>query len=210
MLEKIGLGKLRVDRNRPGANETMIRGIYRMTPRQFRKAIDAGVFGERHVELLGGIPFIMSENPPHILASARVYCALLALAVQPKWFVNKEHRLELGQWLPLPDGIVLKGPDTIYGTRLANSDDVALLVEIADTSYTKDSGPKLRRYASFRIPVYWIIDLNRRVVEVHTQPFGKGKQAGYARCEIYQQHDQVPLVLDGREVGRIAVADLMP
>jgi len=188
----------------------MIRGIYRMTPRQFRKAIDAGVFGERHVELLGGIPFIMSEKPPHILASARVYCALFALAAQPKWFVNKEHRLELGQWLPLPDAVVLKGPDSVYGTRLAHADDLALLVEIADTSYAKDSGPKLRRYASFRIPVYWIIDLNRRIVEVRSQPFGKGKQAGYARCDIYQEHDQVPVVLDGREAGRVAVTDVLP
>jgi len=188
----------------------MIRGIYRMTPRQFRKAIDAGIFGERHVELLGGIPFIMSENPPHILASIRLYAALSALVADPRWVVNKEHRLELGQWLPLADGVVLKGPDSIYGTRLAEADDVALLVEIADTSYAKDSGPKLRRYASFRIPVYWIVDLNRRVVEVRTQPFGKGKQAGYARCDVYQEYDQVPVVLNGREVGQIAVADLLP
>ena len=54
----------------------MIHGIYQMTPRQFRKAIDAGVFGEKSVELLGGIPFVMSQNPPHILASANVFLAL--------------------------------------------------------------------------------------------------------------------------------------
>jgi Uma2 family endonuclease len=188
----------------------MIRGMYRMTPRHFHKAMEAGLFGERKVELLGGIPFIMSENPPHILASANVHLALLALAPLPRRFGNKDHRLELGQWLPLPDAVVLKGPDTIYGTRLARADDVALLVEVSDTSYSKDNGPKLRRYASFRIPVYWIVDLNRRIVEVRVHPFGKGKQAGYARCEIYPEQDHVPVVLDGIEVGRIAVADLLP
>ena len=140
----------------------MIPGIYRMSPRRFRKAIEAGVFGERHVELLGGIPFVMSENPPHIFASSRVFSALLALAARPRWFVNKDHRLELGQWLPLPDAVVLEGPDTIYGTRLARADDVSLLVEIADTSYRKDSGPKLRKYASFRIPACWIIEPSAR------------------------------------------------
>ena len=101
---------------------------------------------------------------------------------------------------------MLDGPKAIYGTRLARADDVALLVEIADTSYAKDSGPKLRRYATFRIPVYWIVDLNRRIVEVRYQPFGKGKQAGYARCDTYLEHDHVPVVLAGIEVGRIAVA----
>jgi len=188
----------------------MIRGMYRMTPRQFRKAIEAGVFGERKVELLGGIPFVMSENPPHIFGSARIYSALFAIVLRPQWFVNKDHRLELGQWLPLPDAVVLHGPDTTYATRLARADDVAILVEVADTSYAKDSGPKLRRYATFQIPVYWIVDLNRRLVEVHTLPHGKGKMAGYARCDIYQEHDLVPVVLDGAEVGRLVVADLLP
>jgi hypothetical protein len=74
----------------------MIPGIYRMTPRRFRKAIEGGVLGERHVELPGGIPVIISENPPHILASSRVHYALSALVARPTWFVNKEHRLELG------------------------------------------------------------------------------------------------------------------
>jgi Putative restriction endonuclease len=185
-------------------------GIYRLSPRQFRKAIKAGVIGERRVELLGGIPFIMADNPPYIFASIRIGLALGALAAGPRWVVNKDHHLELGQWLPLPDAVVLKGPDTIYGTRLARADDVALLVEIADTSYLKDSGPKLRRYASFRIPVDWIVDRNRRLVEVHSQPFGTGKHAGYARCDSYFERDYIPVVLAGNEVGQIAVADLMP
>jgi Uma2 family endonuclease len=188
----------------------MIRGMYRMNPRQFRRAIEAGVFGERRVELLAGVPFLMSENPPHIFASIRIDNAFRAIATAPLWVVSKNHRLEMGQWLPLPDVVVLHGPDTIYGARLARADDVAILVEVADTSYARDSGPKLRRYATFQIPVYWIVDLNRRLVEVRTVPFGKGKQAGYTRCDIFQEGDVVPTVLDGSEVGRIAVADLLP
>ncbi len=62
----------------------------------------------------------------------------------------------------------------------------------------------------FQIPVYWIIDLNRRIIEVRTQPHGKGKQAGYARCDVYQEHDDVPVVLDGVVVRRLAVANLLP
>jgi Uma2 family endonuclease len=188
----------------------MLHGIYHMTPRQFRKAIDAGVFGENHVELLGGVPFVMAENPPHILVSRRLLRALSALAPDPRWVVDKEHRLKLGRWLPLPDVVVLQGPDTTYGTRLARGGDVALLVEVADTSYAKDSGPKLRRYATFRVPVYWIVDLNRRIVEVYTGPFGQGKQAGYARRDVYREGDRVPVELDGQQVGQVAVVDLLP
>jgi Putative restriction endonuclease len=106
--------------------------------------------------------------------------------------------------------VVLNGPETIYGTRLARAEDLALLVEIADSSYAKDSGPKLRRYAASRIPVYWIVDLSRRIIEFRTQPYGKGKHAGYGRCDVYLEHDQIPVVLDGVEVGRLAVVDLLP
>ncbi len=188
----------------------MIHGIYQMTPRQFRKAIDAGVFGENLVELLGGIPFVMSQKPPHSFASRRLLVTFQALAVPPRWVVDKETTLALGQWRPLADAIVLRGPDTVYIPRLPRAGDVALLAEVSDTTYAKDSGPKLRRYASYCIPVYWIVDLNRRIVEVRTGPFGKGKQAGHAHCDLYREGDQVPVEVDGQEVGRIAVSDLLP
>ena len=74
----------------------------------------------------------------------------------------------------------------------------------------RTAGPSCGAYATFRIPVYWIVDLNRRIVEVRTRPFGKGKQAGYARCDIYREGDQVPVELDGQEVGQVAVSDLLP
>jgi Uma2 family endonuclease len=188
----------------------MLQGIYHMTPRQFHKAIEAGVFGENRVELLGGVPFIMAENPPHILVCLRILRVLFGLAPAPGWVINREHYLALGQWRPVADVVILRGPDTNYATRLACADDVALLVEVADTSYAKDSGPKLRRYATFRIPVYWIVDLNRRIVEVYTAPFGKGMQAGYARRVFYREGDQVPVELDGQVVGQVAVSDLLP
>jgi Uma2 family endonuclease len=188
----------------------MIDGIFRMTPRQFHKAIDAGVFGENHVELLDGLPFLLSDEPPHILAALHVLQALWSLAPDPQWFVNKPHRVIMGRWRPLADVVVLRGPDTIYGIRLARADDVALLVEVADASYAKDSGPKLRCYATFRIPVYWIVDLNRRLVEVRTGPYGKGKQSGYAHCDVYREGDHVPVELDGQRVGQVAVSDLLP
>jgi Uma2 family endonuclease len=181
-----------------------------MTPGQFHKAIDAGVFGENRVELLGGVSFLMAENPPHILACLRLIRELFPLAAPPPWVFNREHRLALGQWRPLTDALILRGPDTTYGTRLARGSDVALLVEVSDTSYAKDSGRKLRRYATYRIPVYWIVDLYRRIVEVRTRPFGKGKEAGYARCDVYREGDRVPEELDGQEVGQIAVSDLLP
>ena len=105
---------------------------------------------------------------------------------------------------------MLRGPDTIYGTRLARADDVALLVEVSDTTYAKDSGPKLRRYATYRIPVYWIVDLNRRIVEVRTGRSARGSRPVMRGATLYREGDLVPVELDGQEVGRVAVSDLLP
>ena len=81
------MGSPPVDRGGQKGRGTMIHGIYQMTPRQFRKAIDAGVFGEKRVELLGGIPFVMSQNPPHMFTSRRLLAALQILATLPQWVV---------------------------------------------------------------------------------------------------------------------------
>ena len=159
----------------------MIHGIYQMTPRQFRKAIDAGVFGEKKIELLGGIPFIMSQNPPHILALSRFFAPLCRLWPSPSVVCQQgEHSLAARQ-MAADSGmsVILRGPEidlTVHDWPAATTSQC--LVEVSDTTYAKDSEPKLRRYASFRIPVYWIVNLNRRILEVRTGPFGKGKQAG--------------------------------
>ena len=75
---------------------------------------------------------------------------------------------------------------------------------------TVKSSDAFGNHAGFRIPVYGIVDLKRRMVEVRTGPFGKGKQAGYAHCDTYREGDLVPVELDGQEVGRVAVSDLLP
>ena len=46
------------------------------------------------------------------------------------------------------------------------ADDTALIAEVCESSYPKDRKAKYRRYTKAAIPVYWIANLDRRVVEV--------------------------------------------
>ena len=82
---------------------------------------------------------------------------------------------------------------------------MALLVEVSDKTYPKDSGPKRRAYAKRGIPAYWIVDVNRRVVEVYTL----GAQ-GLTLNATFTELQAVPLVLDGTDFGLVAAADLFP
>lgn len=56
-------------------------------------------------------------------------------------------------------------------------------------------------------PVYRIINLVDRQVEVYTGP---RPVSSYSGCHICRPGDIVPVVIAGTEVGRIAVADVLP
>jgi Uma2 family endonuclease len=70
-------------------------------------------------------------------------------------------------------------------------------------------GEKLSAYAAAGIPVYWIVNLNSRCVEVYTEPRA-ADAPGYARHEDRGASEQVEVVIAGQVVGRIAVAELLP
>jgi Uma2 family endonuclease len=81
---------------------------------------------------------------------------------------------------------------------------------VADSSYPKDVGIKLRRYAGMRIPVYWIVNVGKRQIEVYTEPKGRGGSARYQATLICKEGEQVPVVIDSQERGLLAVGDLLP
>ncbi len=111
---------------------------------------------------------------------------------------------------PEPDVLVLRGKIRDYADRERTPADAALLAEVSDTSYDYDRRAKWVTYAAARVPVYWIVDVNRRRLEVHTEPTGEGEAAVYGRTQIFGPDDEVPLILDGREVGRFPVKEILP
>ena len=184
---------------------------FRLSAEQFTEMARADYFGDHRVEMLGGRLFMMTPFPPHILGVIKVARALDRLFPEDSWSVREEKTLRLGpRWLPLPDVAVVRGRAEDFGHRLPVAADVALLVEVSDTTYPKDRGPKWRGYAATGVSVYWIVNLNARRVEVFSGPAGKGSKAAYRSEEFYALDDEVPVVIDGLEVGRIAVKDLLP
>jgi Putative restriction endonuclease len=84
--------------------------------------------------------------------------------------------------------------------------DVGQVVEIADSSLAGDRKYATELYGPARIPVYWIVNLVNRQVEVYSDPGPRG----YRSTEVFKEEQSVPVVIGGREVDRIAVKDLLP
>jgi Uma2 family endonuclease len=87
---------------------------------------------------------------------------------------------------------------------------VLLVAEVAETSLAYDRDEKQQIYAEARLPVYWIINIVDRQVEVYTDPTGPAALPTYRRRQTFGENDVVPVVLDGQQVGQIAVRDLLP
>lgn len=185
---------------------------YRLTVRQFLKAVEAGVFPhDVRLELLGGIPVQkMTRNPPHNSTVFKLASGLRGLLPRD-WIVYEEKPIVAGRmWRPEPDLAVIRDPIDRYERHDPKVADVALVIEVSDTTYGDDRGLKWRRYAAARLPSYWIVNLLGRQVERYTDPTGRGDSGRYNSLCTYKSGDSIPVIVEGVEIGRIAVNDVLP
>ncbi len=61
-------------------------------------------------------------------------------------------------------------------------------------------------YAIGDIPIYWIINLIDRQVEVYSDPL----QGRYRSSRVFRPGQTMPLPIEGEKAGRIAVDRLIP
>ncbi|MFO0803138.1 MAG: Uma2 family endonuclease [Gemmataceae bacterium] len=186
------------------------RPLQRISVEQYHQMIDAGVFshGER-CELIRGV--ILEKpvpKPPHSY-TVDVLSDLLRELVGAGFVVRTQQPVTTGDSEPEPDVVLAIGSRRDYRSRHPVPDDVAILVEVADTSVRDDRTTKLTMYAEAGIGSYWIVDLTTRTVVVFTQPRG-GRKPSYRKATAYQAGDQLPLVLNGKRIGFISVDDILP
>jgi len=94
-----------------------------------------------------------------------------------------------GNSQPEPDISLLKFREDFYTASHPKPADVLLLIEVADSSVAFDREVKMPLYAEANIPEFWLIDLEKEVVEVYKQPQG-GK---YHYREVFNQANTIKL-----------------
>lgn len=125
---------------------------------------------DEHIELLDGEIFhTAAMGDPHLFCTDRLNM-LLAPALVSRALVRVQGSIRLNDYTaPEPDVSLLRFHDNYYAES-ATSDDMLLLIEVADTSLEFDLGPKAARYAAASIPELWVANLRTREVIVHTDP----------------------------------------
>jgi Uma2 family endonuclease len=181
----------------------------RFTVEQYHRMDDAGIFAGRRYELIDGLIVEMPVvNPPHKTV-VRQLIDRLPSVVGPEYVCDVQGSIALAGSEPQPDYTVSIGPAERYVDRLAGPGDVLLVVEVSDTTLAYDRSTKLRLYAAAKIPVYWIVNIPDRVVEVYTQPRG-GKSPAYRTRTDYAPGADIPVVLRGQTVGTVPAGSVLP
>ena len=147
-------------------------------------------------------------NPPHAATQRRIV-RLLPPFAGTDHFVQFQLPITLADSEPEPDAAFVALRDDDYGGGHPGAKDVAVVIEIADSTLAQDRGSQLVLYAENKIAVYWIVNLIDSAVEVYTQPRG-GKRPTYRARTDYAAGDLVPVMLAGKQVGTIPVSEIIP
>lgn len=183
----------------------------RLTTDQYDQMVRTGVLGpDDKMELLDNYVVLkIPKNEPH-----EGTVDLVREALTPHkptgWMLRCQQTVVMPYNRPEPDFALVRGAARSFLTRHPSAADAALLVEVADTSRDRDLLDKAAIYAGARVPVYWVVNIPGRQVEVHTDPTGPVESAEYQTVTRYAAGQDVPLVLDGVTVAHIPAADLLP
>lgn len=97
----------------------------------------------------------------------------LRKTLDPPLFAREEKPVHIAfDGEPVPDLMFTYQEE--YEGRHPFSEDVALLVEVADTSASSDLGEKALLYAQAGIPDYWVVLVNEPAIICHRMPTPNG------------------------------------
>jgi len=185
--------------------------VYRLSVDQYHEMVRRGIVSEDdRLELLEGLLIAkMTISPPHRLATRRVRIAL-ERAVPSGCYVDSPSPITLADSEPEPDVVIVLGSDSDYCHRHPGPEDILLLVEVSDSSLRRDQNFKKLVYARAAIPIYWIVNLLDRRVEVYQGPTGPCEIPDFSQRRVFGENEALSLTLSGLGTVQVAVRDLLP
>ena len=186
-------------------------GFHRFTVAEYHKLIRVEMLTpDENLELIEGyIVHKLSRSPSQSSSFSRTRKKIEAI-LPSGWEVRLQDAITLSSSEPEPDIAIARGSDADYETRHPGPPDLALVVEISDSSLEVDRTDKQRIYARDAVSRYWIVNIPDRRVEVYADPQPAADPPCYASRTDYAAGTTVPLILDGATVGQIPVDEILP
>jgi Uma2 family endonuclease len=166
---------------------------FKLTAELVSRMVEIGAIAEdAPLELLNGELIVVSPQGPFHTTICDHIADLLREALPEEWVLREDKPIRSAASLPEPDLAVVPGPRSRWRSAHPAGSDCALVVEVALTSQDIDHD-KAAIYAAAGVPVYWLIDLRERHLEVHEVP----SEAGYGRVTILSEAMDVEVPVCG-------------
>jgi len=139
----------------------------------YEQAAEHGLFGrEARVELIDGEIYEVSPmGLEHAATIARLLDLLYDNVDRRRWVIGSQLPVRIeDRSEPEPDLWVATAPRKRYDDHHPGPDELALVVEVSDSSLNFDRDVKLPRYAVTRVPEVWIVSLAARVIHFFAAP----------------------------------------
>lgn len=185
--------------------------IWRLSVEQYHEMIETGILHEGDpIELLDGwLVYKMTKNPPHETATGLIQDVIAPLL--PKgWILRLQAPITLSDSEPEPDAAIVRGKRQDYAHHHPSASDVAVVIEVSDSTFQRDRELKQRIYARAGISAYWIVNLVEGQIEIYTRPQGAAGSFSYAERRVYHGAEQIEFNLDNRVLGTMSATDLLP
>jgi Uma2 family endonuclease len=185
--------------------------LWRISVERYHEMIRSGALTEEdNLELVEGyLVKKMTINPPHAMVTAVLFRLFVTL-MPNGYFAGSQQPVTTSDSETEPDVLVIRGAAHDFFSRHPYASEVPLLVEVSDRTLQNDQTQKKRIYARAEIPVYWIVNIPERQLEVYSDPSGPTINPSYRHLHTYSVSEQVPVQIDDNIVGLISVADLFP
>ncbi len=158
----------------------------RLSVAEYHRMIEAGILDEdERLELLEGVIVAMSPQNDRHAWPIEYLTRLLVKALGDAYRVRAQLPLSLGRNNePEPDLAVSRAD---LRTKGRHPGAAILVVEVADDSLRKDRTLKAALYARFRVPEYWVVNVEAQTVEVFTEP--RPRSGTYGRLRTVGKGD---------------------
>jgi len=108
---------------------------------------------------------------------------------------------------PEPDAMLVRGTLKDYVDRDVTASDVLCVIEVADSSYERDVGLKLTRYAQAGVGQYVVINLRNGTAEVYTQPKADGE---FGERKVIESTGRLSLCTGDEQWVEVAMSAILP
>jgi Uma2 family endonuclease len=139
---------------------------------EYYRMAEVGILTEHdQVELIHGEIIKMSPIGSKHMAIVNRLNKLLHEQLSGEVIVSIQNPVKINDLnVPEPDITLLKYREDYYAEKHPEPKDILLVIEVSDTTFAFDKEIKLPLYASAGIPEFWLINIEKKEIEVHKMP----------------------------------------